>query len=302
MKVSILILTYNEENNLPRCLTAIDWCDDIIVVDSGSTDTTVEIAQRAGARVVYRAFDNFANQRNFGLSEGKPHHEWVLHLDADEVPTLEFRKSLEVLQPKGGIDAYRVPSKIILYDHWLRYAGMYPAYQVRLGHRERLRFRQVGHGQRETLPQSCVDTFDEPYLHYNFSQGLGAWLRRHVKYAEDEAHLLVSLRGSKRSSQNTVDGGDDGTGRRRKLKEMSARLPLLLRPIARFCYVLVWRRGILDGRYGILYAFMLSVYEGMVAILAADELIRKKAGRLNDQAHARGSDKKAVISDRYPEH
>ena len=87
MKVSVLLLTFNEEGNLPRCLNALEWCDDIIVVDFGSTDRTVGLARQGRARVLHRPFDDFASQRNFGLSEGLPKHEWVLHLDADEVVT-----------------------------------------------------------------------------------------------------------------------------------------------------------------------------------------------------------------------
>lgn len=278
MKVSVLILTYNEERNLLRCLAALDWCDDIIIVDSGSTDATVEVAQQIGARVLHRPFDNFANQRNFGVEEGKPRHDWILHLDADEVVTPEFSQRLAPLEPKGGIDAYRIPSKTMLNEHWLRYAGMYPTYQVRLGHRDRLRFKQVGHGQREDLSPSRIGTFEEPYLHYNFSQGLAAWIRKHLRYAEDEARLLLTVREGEQKSTGRLLGCG-GTDRRRKLKDLSARLPLILRPMARFLYVLIWRRGFLDGRYGLLYAMMLSVYEGMTAILVAEELMRRKAGR-----------------------
>ena len=143
MNVSVLILTFNEEANLPACLEALAWCDDIVVVDSGSTDETVNIAGAHGARILTRAFDTFAGQRNFGLDHGGLRHEWVLHLDADEIITLPFVEALERLEPQSGTDAYRVPSKFILFGQWLRYAGMYPAYQVRLGR------RPVLGGQRE---------------------------------------------------------------------------------------------------------------------------------------------------------
>lgn len=196
MKVSVLLLTFNEAANLPRCLAALAWCDDIVTVDSGSTDGTLEIARAAGVRVLSRPFDDFATQRNFGLDHGDLRNEWVLHLDADEVVTEAFRARLEALEPPAGVDAYRVPSKLMLNGRWLRRAGMYPAYQVRLGHRERLRFVQVGHGQREDLPPGRVGTFDEPYLHYNFSHGLPAWLRKHVRYAEDRARSIMFVRAA----------------------------------------------------------------------------------------------------------
>jgi glycosyltransferase involved in cell wall biosynthesis len=194
MQVSVLIITFNEEKNIPRCLDALSWCRDIIVVDSGSVDATRAIARARGARVLNRPFDNFANQRNFGLVEGRPLHQWVLHLDADEVVTPAFYEKLTALTETDEIDAYRVPSMTMLHGRWLRHAGMYPSYQVRLGHRERFRFVQVGHGQREDLPPTRVRLFDEPYLHFNFSHGLESWLRKHVDYAREEAKLILAER------------------------------------------------------------------------------------------------------------
>lgn len=266
MKVSVLLLSYNEIANLPRCLRALEWCDDIIVVDSGSTDGSVEYARQHGARVLHRPFDDFACQRNFGLAEGQPKHDWVLHLDADEVVTPSFVRELAALTPPDGIDAYHVPSKLMLHDRWLKHAGMYPVYQVRLGHRERLRFKQVGHGQREDLPPERVTYFSEPYLHYNFSQGIGAWFRKHVKYAEDEAHLLTADLAVHSSPQ--ASGGAVGT--RRRMKLLSRRLPLVMRPFARAFYMIVLKRAFYDGRAGLLYVWMLCVYEAMIAVHVAD--------------------------------
>jgi glycosyltransferase involved in cell wall biosynthesis len=268
MQVSVLLLSMNEERNLPGCLASLAWCDDIILVDSGSTDASVEIARRANVRVLTRPFDNCANQRNFGLTEGAPRHEWVLHLDADEVATPQFQAKLSALVPREGIDAYRVPSKTMLNGRWLRYAGMYPTYQVRLGHRERLRFIHVGHGQREDLPPARVATFEEPYLHYTFSHGLAAWLRKHVTYAEDEARLLLAQRKSGGGLSQLFSW--NSTTRRRGMKALANWLPLWTRPLARFFYVYIVRRGFLDGRSGVAYAFMLATYEGMIAILASE--------------------------------
>ncbi len=277
MKVSILILTYNEEVNIARCLDSLVWCDDIVVIDSGSTDQTVAIAERAGARILTRKFDNFAEQRNFGLEHGKFKHEWVLHLDADEVVTSEFQAALNHLAPTDGVDAYFVPSKTMLFETWLKHAGMWPTYQVRLGHRDRLRFIQVGHGQREDLPLDKTAKFEEPYLHYSFSHGLKSWLQKHIRYAEDEATELVKAR--LKEAKNETDPGppsiDRDVEKRRRMKSAANRLPLVLRPIARFFYVYVLRCGFLDGRLGLLYSFMLATYEGMIAILAYEKLRQK---------------------------
>lgn len=261
MKVSVLLLTFNEERNLSRCLDGLTWCDDIVTVDSGSTDRTLEIARARDVRVLERPFDNFANQRNFGLDNANFRANWVLHLDADEVATPEFKAALDALTPPEGIHGYRVPSKTLLYGRWLKRSGMYPAYQVRLG-RQDMRFIQVGHGQREALEPAQVGTFPEPYLHHNFSQGLPTWLRKHVRYAEDEAERALSERRPIRW-RALVSGA---TERRRALKQLADRVPPLLRPPLRFGYVYLWRGGILEGRAGLLYALMLSVYEAMIAI------------------------------------
>ena len=129
MHVSVLVLTHNEELILPRCLNALLWCDDVVIVDSGSKDHTVDIARRCGARVFQRPFDNFASQRNYGLDNVVWKHEWILHLDADEIITEEFRKKLLEFQPAENINAYLVPSKLIFFGKWLRHAGMYPTYK-----------------------------------------------------------------------------------------------------------------------------------------------------------------------------
>lgn len=286
MKVSVLLLTYNEEANLPACLAALDWCDDIIVVDSGSTDRTVEIAKARGARVLNNPFVNFAEQRNFGLDAGAPRHEWVLHLDADEIVTPQFRVALENLPASDTLDGYRVPSKMMLFGKWLRHAGMYPSYQVRLGHARRLRFIQVGHGQREACTPERLGTFPEPYLHYSFSHGMRKWLEKHVKYAEDEANQAIAERQAQRGS---TQGAGDATSRRRKLKAFANTLPSWLRPPARFLYVYFYRKGLLDGKAGLAYAIMLAVYEGMIVTF----MFEKAALRPNAASSTQDQSKRA---------
>jgi glycosyltransferase involved in cell wall biosynthesis len=271
MKVSILILTHNEEANLPACLSALSWCDDILVLDSGSTDRTLYVAKSNGARILSRPFDNFADQRNHGLEFGEFRHDWVLHLDADEIVTREFASAIQALTPPAGVNAYRIPSKAILFGHWLRHAGMWPVYQVRLGQRTHLRFKQVGHGQQEDMPSGQVGEFSEPYLHYSFSNGMRRWLEKHIRYAEDEAKYVRDQRA--RSTFSIIFAGrGDGTSLRRRAKAVAAHLPFFLRPFVRFLYVYFLRQGFRDGRAGLAYAMMLSVYEGMVSVFCYESI------------------------------
>ena len=260
--VSVLILTYNEQDNLPRCLESVAWSDDVLVLDSFSTDRTTAIARDGGARVQQRSFGHFAGQRNFGLEHGALRHDWVLHLDADEVVPPGLRDELiSIARNPSASDAYRVASKMIFRERWLRYSGMYPTYQVRFGRCEKLRFRMVGHGQRETLPPEVVATLREPLLHYSFSKGLDDWWARHQRYAAAEAaENLAVLAGHTRSLAALFAA--DRTARRRALKELSVRLPC--RPAMRFIYMYLIRLGFLDGAPGWEYCRMLAGYESMI--------------------------------------
>src|SRR5690348_15599216 len=143
--ISVVILTMNEAANLPRCMDGVSFSDDVLVLDSGSSDDTCAIAQARGARVMSRPFDSFALQRNFAMDSGGLRHDWVLHVDADEVVRPELRDELlRIVTANAQLPAFRIPSRTILMDRWLRHAGMYPAYQVRFGRRDRLRF--IDHG------------------------------------------------------------------------------------------------------------------------------------------------------------
>ena len=259
--ISVLILTFNEERNLSACLESVSWSDDVLVLDSFSTDKTIEIARAAGVRVLQNRFVNFAEQRNFGLEHGGLKHEWVLHLDADELVTNEFKTEALRITRSGQKQAYRVPSKMMFQGCWLKYSGTYPTYQVRLGRRDRLRFKQVGHGQREDLPADCLGTLNEALLHYSFAKGMTDWTEKHRRYAAAEAdHALKNA-----SSGIDLAGlffARDAVRRRRALKSLSTRLPC--RAALRFFYMYLIRRGFLDGSAGFQYCRLLSHYESMI--------------------------------------
>lgn len=262
VKITAQVLTYNEEKNLPRCLESLDWCDEIVVIDSGSTDNTIEIAERYGCTVLVRPFDDFANQRNFGIDSKPLEEDWILHFDADEVVTPELRAKLVEFVPEPNIWAYNLPSKLMMNGQWLRFSGSYPVYQVRFGRRDKLRFIQYGHGQREDLPQAEVSKMDEPYLHFNFSHGLTRWFTKHVRYAHDEAEQI-------KGNMSTVEDIDDGqstSSKRRRLKTMAGKIPPVLRPFMRFVWTYLVKSGWRDGRAGLQYALMLSAYEAMTSV------------------------------------
>ena len=275
MKISVLILTLNEEQNLPRCLDSVAWSDDVLVVDSFSTDRTVEIARNKGVRVLQNRFADFARQRNFGLVEGKLKHEWVLHLDADEVVTPELQQELMAVAGNVEHDAYRVASKMMFQGRWLKRSGMYPSYQVRFGRRDRLKFQQVGHGQRESLSSGSVGTLRKPLLHYSFSKGLTDWIERHNRYSTAEAaHFLEGAR-NRATDWPGLFTFTNPTRRRRALKDLFAVFPC--RPALRFLYMYFFRRGFLDGRAGFTYCRLLAMYE-YLTVIKIREMQRRQKG------------------------
>jgi glycosyltransferase involved in cell wall biosynthesis len=282
--LSILILTFNEEKNLPGCLEALRWCDDIVVLDSNSTDGTVDIAGKFGARVYQRAFENFAGQRNFGLASVSFKHEWVFHLDADEVFTEALREEVGRTIMDTSYDAFYVPSKMMFQGKWLRFSGMYPAYQVRLTRVGRFTFRQVGHGQKEDIERSRIGTLNEPYLHYSFSKGMEEWFERHNRYSSMEAEETLQDLKTKTIDWKGILSGDLPR-RRQALKRLSFRLPL--RPLMRFVYMYFLRLGFLDGRAGFVYSRLLSTYEFMIAVKV------RELRRANDREESRSSVEKS---------
>jgi glycosyltransferase involved in cell wall biosynthesis len=264
---SVLILTRNEEQNLPDCLASVKWCDDIVVLDSRSTDQTAAVAKSAGARVFERSFDDFAAQRNYALDKVPFRHPWVFHLDADERFTEPLQRECETVIAADRQSGFLVPSKLMFMGKWLRWSGMYPVYQMRLMKLGEIRFIQTGHGQREADAKRGVGKLREPYLHYNFSKGLDDWREKHDRYSTKEAEESLQERQKRAIGWRDL-GGSDTVARRRALKRLSMRLPC--RPTLRFLYMYVFRLGFLDGRPGLMYCRLLATYEKMIVTKLKD--------------------------------
>lgn len=272
--VSVVVLTYNEEDNIRPCLESVAWCDDVVVVDSFSDDRTVEMAEELGARVFQRKFDDFAGQRNHANDELPLNHPWVLHLDADERCTEALARECQQAAQADEFSAFRIPSKLMFMGRWLKYSGMYPSYQVRLVKRGEMRFVQRGHGQREGETKRGVGTLKSAYLHYNFSKGLTEWFDKHNRYALQEAR--AALNGDANAWKwREILAAADPVSRRRAIKQAVANLPC--RPLLRFLYMYLLRGGILDGLAGYRYCRLLAIYEYLI-VLKMKEFRRRQAG------------------------
>jgi glycosyltransferase involved in cell wall biosynthesis len=187
--ISIIILTKNEEADLPGCLASVKWSDDIHVLDSGSTDKTIEVAKQFGAKFSSNAFESFGKQRNFALEHLNIQYEWILFLDADEIVTEKFRSAMfsAISAADDQIAGFYCCWKMILENRWLKHCDNFPKWQFRLLRKNRAQFTDFGHGQKEGNVLGSIAYINEPYLHYGFSKGWTHWLERHNRYSSQEA-------------------------------------------------------------------------------------------------------------------
>jgi glycosyltransferase involved in cell wall biosynthesis len=264
--ISVLILTLNEESNLERCLRSVAWSDDIIVFDSYSTDRTVEIARDFGARVVQRRFDDENSHRSASLRVGFK-HPWVFNPDADEIATPELQQEMirRVQECSPSTVSFRMRRKDIFMGRWLRHTGLYPLWCMRLFRPDKLQF------ERKINLNYLIDGDEEKLeghmIHYSFSKGIAAWVEKHNRYSNWEA--LETIQAKKPASTviellrspNSVD-------RRHGMKELLQWMPM--RPAIRFCYEMLVRRAFLDGMAGIHYSLLISIYEYLISVKAAE--------------------------------
>ncbi|WP_274425389.1 glycosyltransferase family 2 protein [Chelativorans sp. YIM 93263] len=273
MGVSVLIMTWNEEANLPACLESLAWSDDIVVLDSFSTDRTVEIAKAAGVRVIKRKYDTEDRQRMFGLTKIKFKHPWVYTPDADEVTPPELRDEMLAIaaDPECPEAMFKARYKNMFLGKWIRHSSLYPTWITRMVRPDRVRFERQVHSV--CVADGPTGQLKNHFIHYSFNKGIAAWYEKHNRYSSVEADLAANR------AKQKVDWADlfspRADARRRGLKSLSYKLPF--RPTLRFLYMYVLRGGFLDGWPGYVYCRLISGYEFMIIVKTA-ELQRRDRG------------------------
>jgi len=235
MKISAVIITLNEERNLPRALKSLESvADEIVIVDSGSTDRTREIAERAGARFTAHRWEGYAAQKNFAAAQGQ--YDWVLSIDADESLSMELAADIARLKQIGPGDAagFTMPRRARFRGRWIRHSGWYPDSKLRLY--DRRRGRWVGRFVHEHVE------VDGPV------QQLTGDL--HHFPADSRGEQVQSIdRYTTLAAQQARDEGE------RKIL-----LKLLVFPGWKFMETYFFRRGFLDGAAGFEIAKMAGLY------------------------------------------
>lgn len=267
--LSFLVPTLNEEVNLPACLRSVEWADEVWVVDSFSTDRTLQIAEQFGAHTVQHAFENYSRQKNWALDTLPFRHPWVFILDADERITPPLRAEIEriVAQaelPTGVPVGYYVNRRFMFLGHWIRHAGWYPSWNLRLFLHQRGRY-----DDREVHEHLVLDGpagyLREDMLHDD-QRGLEAYVARHNRYSTLEAAARFkaerNLAGRARLPARVLGSPVE---RKRFLRErVWPKVPA--RPLALFVYMYLVRRGFLDGRAGLALCVFHAFQEFMVGL------------------------------------
>jgi len=266
LPLTALLLTWNEIANIGRTLAALHWLSDILVIDSGSTDGTLEVlAAYPNVRVLYRAFDSFAEQCNFGLD--RISSEWVLSLDADYGVPPELSRSMPSLMERADRDnlaGFSLPFRYCIDGQPLRGSLLPPRtclYRTLSG-----RYRDEGHGHRVVI-QGEVAPLPLPILHDD-RKPLARWLASQQKYLRIEAANLL------RTPSHRLSWVD----RLRKHTPLS--------PLAAITFCLLLRGGLLDGRAGLIYALQ-RTYAELLLVLMLDEE-RKQQVNITGPANAFG--------------
>ncbi|MFB2975972.1 glycosyltransferase family 2 protein [Microseira sp. BLCC-F43] len=260
---SIYILTYNEEIDIAACIESALLSDDVIVVDSCSSDRTVEIASRYPVRVVQHEFESHGRQRTWMLQEIPTKHEWVYILEADERMTQElFQECSQAILSQNYI-GYYVAERVMFLGQWIRRSTQYPRYQMRLFRKDKVWFTDYGHTEREVC-DGPTGFLKQTYPHYTCSKGLSRWLDKHNRYSTDEAY--ETLHQLERGNVKWIDlfFGRSEVEKRRALKDLSLRLPF--RPLLRFIYMYFILGGFLDGQAGFAWCTLQAFYEYLILL------------------------------------
>lgn len=269
--ISVLILTRNEEQDLPGALASVAWSDDVHVLDSYSTDHTVAIATAAGAHVSQRFFDTYAAHRNFGFT--LPFRcPWLLILDADERVTrgLAIELQARAASAPSDVAGFRLRRRDFLFGTWLKHAQLSP-YYIRLVRPERSRYTRSVNEVLEI--EGVVAELSAPLDHFPFSKGITHWLARHNTYSTLEAELIYAQQGLTRPSWRTALRSEDFHTRRQHQKALFYRMPA--RPLVKWLYMMLVRGAILDGPAGLTYATLQSIYEYFIVLKTKELRLRK---------------------------
>ena len=271
-----MIFTLNEQIHLPSCLDALAWCDDVIVVDSFSSDSTQMICEQRGARFFQNKFTGFGHQRNWALDNTHPKYKWLLILDADERVTPELIAEMARIAQSDAehgdsqhIGAFRLRRRFYMWGKWLKHSSLYPTWVVRFIHVGRVRYVNRGHAETQDV-QGAIMNLDSDLIDENL-KGIGEWFNRQNHYASKEAEF--ELEQEKNGLHLRDLFSSEPLKKRAAMKRLAWKMPA--RGLVYFLYSYFLRLGLLDGKPGFVFCLMRAGYQGQIAIKKYDSRIAR---------------------------
>lgn len=257
--ISVIILTFNEEKHIARCIKSIfPFTHKIFIVDSGSTDKTVEIAERLGAIVQYNPWVNYAQQFNFGI-ENNPHKtKWLMRMDSDEyiMPELSEEISSKLAGLNDQISGIYVKRRVMFFNKWIRHGAYYPIWLLRIWRNGRGVCEETWMDEHIKITEGITQNFSHDIVDHNLNN-LTWWTQKHNLYAIREVIDLLNMKYDFRDFESVepkLFGSQEQ--RKRYLKMKYASLPLFTRPFMYFIYRYFFRLGFLDGTKGLIWHFL----------------------------------------------
>lgn len=255
--VQVIVLTLNEEENLPACLGSLEGlkCSKL-VVDSGSTDNTLAIARQYEASILEHPFENYAVQRNWAFEQADPSAKWVISLDADERLTPELVREINQLIAINNkeVNGYMFRKRTHFLGRWIRHGGQYPAYHLRMIRNGVARCEERLYDQHFRVNSGKIERTHHDYIDI-ITSSLSDWTARHNRWATAEAREILA-----QQSQQNLEGQvtprlfGNAIERKRFLRtKVYQRFPLFVRPFLFFIYGYFFRLGFLDGREGLIF-------------------------------------------------
>jgi glycosyltransferase involved in cell wall biosynthesis len=286
--LSVIVPVKNEERNIVACLESVSFASEIWVVDSHSSDRTVELSRRFTGKVVQFDYSgSYPRKKNWALENLPFSHEWVLIIDADErVPSELAREIASAILSNGATDGYHVNRKLIFLGRWIKHCGWYPSWNMRLfrhrlGRYERLETEDVENAGDVEVHEHVVLSGTPGYLkhdllHEDF-KSVYHFIDRHNRYSNWEArayhHLATGVAGS-----SAIKASFFGTPveRKRFIKRIWSKLPF--RPLLRFFWMYLFKLGFLDGRPGLIFCTLMSMHEAVISAKLYEQELNGEPG------------------------
>jgi glycosyltransferase involved in cell wall biosynthesis len=275
--ISVVIVTLNEEGNLPSCLAGVrEWAEQVFVVDAGSSDRTRTIAEESGAVVVEHAFVTHSGQWRWALDNLPIHTDWVLALDADQRVTAELAREISELNWQGldRVDGFYIKRKQWFRGRWIKHGGYYPKYLLKM-----FRRNAVGTDPLDLVDHHFYVTGPTRTLRHDLDEAnqkeddISFWIDKHNRYATLLAREELAWRSGARPS--AVEPSMVGSPDQRSLafKRVWRRMPLYVRPFLYFFYRYFFRLGILDGKQGAIFHFLQAFWFRLLVDIKLDEML-----------------------------